>query len=98
LPISHGEGNYICDAETLEGLRSGEAGKVILRYCAEDGGELDAAPNGALDNIAGISNVRGNVFGLMPHPERVIDPVAASNTDGTAFFATLAARLVEVNA
>jgi phosphoribosylformylglycinamidine synthase len=91
LPINHGEGNYFCDTATLAGLRDGSAGRVIVRYCAEDGGDLEpgTAPNGALDNIAGISNAAGTVFGLMPHPERAVDPTSSVTTDGQAFFTTL---------
>ncbi len=98
LPISHGEGNYVCDRETLESLHAGEAGHIVLRYCADDGSESVAAPNGALDNIAGISNAHGNVFGLMPHPERAVDPTTARTTDGTVFFTTLTHTLNEVMA
>ena len=91
LPINHGEGNYYCDTDTLEGLRDGTAGRVILRYCEENGADLPkhGAPNGALDAIAGISNAAGNVFGLMPHPERAVDSTASYTTDGAAFFTTV---------
>ena len=87
LPVNHGEGNYYCDAATLAGLRDGSAGRVILRYTD--------TPNGALDDIAGISNVRGNVFGLMPHPERAVDPLTSYATDGQAFFTTVLTRVAE---
>ena len=90
IPINHGEGNYYCDAATLEGLRDGSAGRVILRYCDEGG-----APNGALDNIAGISNSVGNVFGLMPHPERAVDPATSYSTDGAIFFNSVVSTLAE---
>ena len=75
IPINHNEGNYICDAETLARLDAN--GQVVLRYCEPDGSRAEggSAPNGALDDIAGICNERGNVFGLMPHPERVVDPL-----------------------
>ncbi|MCL2882157.1 MAG: phosphoribosylformylglycinamidine synthase subunit PurQ [Coriobacteriia bacterium] len=97
LPINHGEGNYYCDPSTLEGLRDGTAGRVILRYCEEDGADLPrhGAPNGALDAIAGVSNAAGNVFGLMPHPERAVDPQASYTTDGPAFFTTVLALVTE---
>lgn len=88
IPINHNDGNFICDPETLEALKAND--QVVLRY-AESGG----APNGALDDIAGICNERGNVFGLMPHPERVVDP-AVGGTDGQAFFTTIVRRLAEV--
>ncbi|MCL2332673.1 MAG: phosphoribosylformylglycinamidine synthase subunit PurQ [Actinomycetia bacterium] len=90
LPINHGEGNYYCDATTLAGLRDGSVGRVILRYCDDDG-----APNGALDAIAGISNVAGNVFGLMPHPERAVDPRTSHSTDGRLFFTAVLSALAE---
>ncbi len=95
VPVNHNEGNYYCDAETLARLNDG--GQVVLRYCEPDGTLADggSAPNGALDDIAGICNERGNVFGLMPHPERVVDPVTGG-TDGGAFFTTIARRLAEV--
>ncbi len=94
IPVNHNEGNYICDAETLERLKAN--GQIVLRYCEPDGSVLSgSAPNGALDNIAGICNERGNVFGLMPHPERVVDPLC-SGTDGVSFFNTIVQRLAEV--
>lgn len=95
VPINHNEGNYICDPDTLRRLEAN--GQVVLRYCEEDGSSAEAgsAPNGALDDIAGICNESGNVFGLMPHPERVVDPLTGG-TDGVAFFTSIARRLAEV--
>ena len=95
VPINHNEGNYTCDAQTLERLNGN--GQVIVRYCEADGSTADggSAPNGALDDIAGICNERGNVFGLMPHPERVVDPVSGG-TDGRAFFTTIVNTLARV--
>ena len=89
IPISHNEGNYICDPVTLAALQ--DNGQIVLRYCEPDGSRLPggSAPNGALDDIAGICNERGNVFGLMPHPERVTDGVSGS-TAGAAFFTAIA--------
>jgi phosphoribosylformylglycinamidine synthase len=84
VPINHNEGNYICDAATLARLQANN--QVVLRYVGE-------APNGALDNIAGICNERGNVFGLMPHPERVTDGVSG-NLDGVPFFSALVKEFV----
>jgi phosphoribosylformylglycinamidine synthase I len=94
IPINHNEGNYVCDPATLESLNAN--GLVVLRYCEADGTRAPggSAPNGAIDDIAGICNERGNVFGLMPHPERVCDPLVGG-TDGRAFFTSvfgLAAR------
>jgi phosphoribosylformylglycinamidine synthase len=95
IPINHNEGNYVCDAETLARMEANR--QVVLRYCEPDGsrGEGGSAPNGALDDIAGVCNERGNVFGLMPHPERVVDPVVGG-TDGQRFFTTIVERLARV--
>ncbi|MSP71737.1 MAG: phosphoribosylformylglycinamidine synthase subunit PurQ [Myxococcales bacterium] len=77
LPIAHNEGNYFADDETLNRLE-GE-GQVVFRYCTERGETglpgRPAAPNGAARDIAGVSNVRGNIVGLMPHPERCCEPL-----------------------
>jgi len=95
VPINHNEGNFTCDADTLERINGN--GQVVVRYCEPDGtsAEGGSAPNGSLDDIAGICNERGNVFGLMPHPERVVDPVSGG-TDGQPFFTTVVRRLAEV--
>ena len=87
IPLKNGEGGYIADAETITRLE-GE-GRVVVRY-------LDVNPNGSLNDIAGITNERGNVVGLMPHPEHATEegfgpdtPEAMRNgTDGLAFFAS----------
>ena len=69
MPISHGEGRYYADDATLDELEA--SGRVAFRYCAPDGAVTpEANPNGSLRNIAGIVNERGNVLGMMPHPER----------------------------
>ncbi len=69
VPISHGEGRYYADEATLDELEAN--GQVIFRYCSPEGEPAaDANPNGSLRNIAGIVNQRGNVLGMMPHPER----------------------------
>ncbi|MEW6307840.1 MAG: phosphoribosylformylglycinamidine synthase subunit PurQ [Bacillota bacterium] len=89
LPIAHAEGNYYCGAEVLTELEAN--GQIAFRYCDADGKISAAAnPNGAVGNIAGITNRRGNVLGLMPHPERCCDPVLG-NTDGRLIFASIAA-------
>jgi phosphoribosylformylglycinamidine synthase len=95
LPINHNEGNFVCDAPTLDALKQNK--QVILRYSTSEGGDLEVAPNGALDKIAGICNEGRNVFGLMPHPERVVDPTVGG-IDGQAFFTTVVGRLAEVAA
>ncbi len=91
MPISHGEGRYHVDPATLRRLV--ERDRIVLRYCARDGRLSDAAnPNGSLDHIAGIVNERGNVLGLMPHPERAAEP-AVGGTDGLILLRALADRL-----
>jgi phosphoribosylformylglycinamidine synthase subunit PurQ / glutaminase len=87
LPISHGEGRYVADAATLDALEAG--GRVVLRYADADGAVTDAAnPNGSDRGIAGIVNERGNVLGLMPHPERAAE-AEVGGTDGLRLFASL---------
>lgn len=72
LPIAHGEGRYFADPETLQRIE--DNGQVIFRYTDPDGRVTEEANhNGSLNNIAGVSNERGNVVGLMPHPERAFD-------------------------
>lgn len=87
LPIAHAEGNYFLDAEGLAQLEA--AGQVAFRYCTPEG-ELDpsANPNGACHHIAGILNARGNVLGMMPHPERAMEAVLGS-TDGLKLLSAL---------
>ena len=87
IPIAHGEGCYFADDATLDRLRAN--GQVLLRYCDAQGNIMDDAnPNGSRENIAGIRNEAGNVFGLMPHPERASDPLLGS-TDGLAIFQSI---------
>ena len=78
LPIAHGEGRYQCSKETLRQLQDDDA--IALRYGKN--------PNGSVDDIAGITNPRGNVLGLMPHPERACDP-ATGGVDGRAMLQAL---------
>ena len=80
MPIAHGDGNYVVDPETLSRMR--ENGQILLRYCDAKGDVAqDANPNGSVDNIAGICNEAGNVFALMPHPERCAE-AALGGSDG----------------
>ncbi len=80
LPIAHAEGNYYCTKEDLEWLK-GES-RISIRYCNQEGEPDESSnPNGAIENIAGIVNDKGNVLGMMPHPERASRPVLGS-TDG----------------
>lgn len=87
IPVAHGEGRFHADEATLNELEAN--GQVIFRYCDERG-NIDAAhnPNGAIRNIAGISNKKRNVFGMMPHPERATSQ-ALSNLDGKLVFEIL---------
>jgi phosphoribosylformylglycinamidine synthase len=84
IPIAHGEGRFYGNEKLLDALE--ENGQVIYRYCNEEGDlTADSNPNGSLRNIAGIRNAAGNVFGMMPHPERATSEVLG-NTDGLAVF------------
>ncbi|MGC8751537.1 phosphoribosylformylglycinamidine synthase subunit PurQ [Hydrotalea sp.] len=87
IPIAHGEGRYYASNEVLEELQTNN--QVLFQYCDEAGKVVaDANPNGALQNIAGIKNKAGNVFGMMPHPERASSPLLG-NEDGKKIFALL---------
>ena len=90
MPIAHGEGRYTVDHATLERVE-GE-GLVVFRYVDAAGNATDAANvNGSLDNIAGVRNAAGNVVGLMPHPERALDPLLGSADGRVVFESVLAA-------
>jgi phosphoribosylformylglycinamidine synthase len=91
LPIAHGEGRYYAEQETLEKLE--DNGQILFRYCSVRG-EIDGRsnPNGSLHNIAGITNQKGNVLGMMPHPERASDSLLG-NTDGLGLFAGIISHL-----
>ncbi|KAA1427563.1 phosphoribosylformylglycinamidine synthase subunit PurQ [Nocardioides antri] len=82
IVLKNGEGGFVADADTLARIE-GE-GQVVARY-------LEVNPNGSLDDIAGIANERGNVVGLMPHPEHAVEELTGSGTDGLGFFTSLAA-------
>ncbi|HET8944818.1 MAG TPA: phosphoribosylformylglycinamidine synthase subunit PurQ [Dehalococcoidia bacterium] len=72
IPVSHGEGRYFADDATLDELE--RSGRVAFRYCTAEGEMApEANPNGSIRNIAGIVNERGNVLGMMPHPERAVE-------------------------
>ena len=87
VPISHGEGNYHADESVLDELESN--GQVVLRYCT-DGGEIthQANPNGSVNNIAGVVSSRGNVLGMMPHPERCCEELMGG-VDGAVIFRSI---------
>ena len=80
IPLKNGEGSYQCDEQTLRDLE--ENNRVIARY-------VGVNPNGSRNAIAGITNARGNVVGIMPHPEHAIDPLTGPTSDGLTFFTSL---------
>ncbi len=87
MPIAHMEGNYFIDPEGLKSLQ--DQNQIVFQYCDEKGEVTDTAnPNGALLNIAGICNAKGNVLGLMPHPERVSESLLGG-VDGKKLFESL---------
>lgn len=87
IPIAHHGGNYYADPDTLKALEDNN--RVLLRYCDESGSVTESAnPNGSLDNIAGIINERGNVAGMMPHPERAVEAMLGSE-DGVAILKSI---------
>jgi phosphoribosylformylglycinamidine synthase subunit PurQ / glutaminase len=87
IPIAHGEGNYFTDDATLQSMK--ENGQILFRYCDAEGNITpESNPNGAMENIAGISNKAKNVFGMMPHPERASDN-ELNNTDGKIIFESI---------
>ena len=91
IPIAHGEGRFTAPADVIDEIEANN--QVLYRYATVDGTlSADANPNGSINNIAGITNARGNVMGLMPHPERACDPLLGS-TDGASVFASLALEL-----
>jgi phosphoribosylformylglycinamidine synthase len=87
VPVSHGEGNYFADPDTLAQLE--EEGRVLFRYCDAAGNvTAEANPNGSAKNIAGIVNPAGNVLGMMPHPERSCEALLGSD-DGNLIFQSI---------
>ncbi len=91
MPIAHGEGNYVADASTLDALHDND--QVVWRYTDADGRRTAGAnPNGSVGDIAGICNARGNVVGLMPHPERCSE-AALGGTDGRMVWESVLARV-----
>jgi len=85
IPLKNGEGGYVADEKTLDELE-GE-GRVIARY-------LEINPNGSRRDIAGITNARGNVVGIMPHPEHAVEKLTGPTTDGLEFFTSLLTSLI----
>ncbi|NED99401.1 phosphoribosylformylglycinamidine synthase subunit PurQ [Phytoactinopolyspora halotolerans] len=85
IPLKNGEGGYVADEATLDRLETD--GRVVARY-------LDVNPNGSYRDIAGVTNERGNVVGLMPHPEHAVEELTGPGTDGLGFFASVLESLV----
>jgi phosphoribosylformylglycinamidine synthase subunit PurQ / glutaminase len=87
IPIAHGEGNFFADSKVLKAIEDND--QVLFRYCTEDGKITEESnPNGSASNIAGITNLKKNVFGMMPHPERASD-FELENTDGREIFESI---------
>lgn len=87
IPVAHGEGRYFASNDVLNTLDKN--GQIIYRYCNENGEvTTESNPNGATNSIAGIRNEAGNVFGMMPHPERACSEIL-NNVDGKKVFSTL---------
>ena len=84
IPVKNGEGRYVADVRTLDALEA--EGRVIAYY--------DGNPNGSLRDIAGICNERGNVVGIMPHPEHAVEELTGPSTDGLGFFTSVLTTLV----
>jgi phosphoribosylformylglycinamidine synthase subunit PurQ / glutaminase len=92
MPISHGDGNYFADPSTLSDIEA--HGQVVFRYCDAEGRVTpESNPNGSVSAIAGLRNRRGNVFGLMPHPERCSEGILGGD-DGRGVFESLVGALV----
>ena len=87
INIAHNEGNYFTDTNHLDELK--KENLIAFKYCDENGNaNTQANPNGSLENIAGIFNLKKNILGMMPHPERMIDEII-SNKDGVNLFSSL---------
>jgi phosphoribosylformylglycinamidine synthase subunit PurQ / glutaminase len=84
IPLKNGEGGFVADVPTLERLEGD--GRIVFRYAGKN-------PNGSYRAIAGITNERGNVVGLMPHPEHAIEEGFGPSTDGLAFFTSVLSRV-----
>jgi len=86
VPLKNGEGGYVADVHTLDELEG--QGRVVARYLGDN-------PNGSYRGIAGVTNPRGNVVGLMPHPEHAIEPGYGPSVDGLGFFSSVLTRLAQ---
>ncbi|MGA0276261.1 MAG: phosphoribosylformylglycinamidine synthase subunit PurQ [Dehalococcoidia bacterium] len=96
IPMSHGEGNYQADAATIERLEGN--GQVVFRYADASGNVTEEVnPNGSINNIAGIINERGNVLGMMPHPEKACEALIGGD-DGNVIFSSMIDSLATATA
>jgi len=86
IPLKNGEGGYVADDRTLDSLEA--EGRVVARYLHDN-------PNGSYRDIAGITNDRGNVVGLMPHPEHAVEQLTGPSLDGLGFFSSVISQLVD---
>lgn len=86
IPLKNGEGSFQCDDQTLSMLES--EGRIIARYVGEN-------PNGSRNLIAGITNERGNIVGLMPHPEHAVEDLCGPGSDGIGFFTSVLKAMVK---
>jgi phosphoribosylformylglycinamidine synthase I len=97
IPVKHGEGQFVARDEELRQIE--DEGLVVFRYASRDGvADDEHNPNGAVDHIAGIRNARGNVVGLMPHPEHAVDPDVGPTGGQPLFVSLLAAAIAGVSA
>lgn len=93
VPIAHGDGNYFADAETINELKKNN--QIVFKYSSATGEVTDEFnPNGTIENIAGIINKKGNILGMMPHPERSCDPLLG-NTDGQEIFKSIISNFIK---
>ena len=93
IPISHGEGNYQADKNTINKLE--EENRVIFRYSSRSGDTSEKYnPNGSINNIAGIINDAGNILGMMPHPEKACEKIIGSD-DGLGIFSSIISSMVK---
>ena len=91
IPIAHNDGRFFCDEETLKRLKKN--GQIVFRYCTPEGEVTEEAnPNGSVENIAGIVSERGNVLGMMPHPERASEKLLGSE-DGLLIWRSILSTL-----
>ena len=92
IPISHGEGNYQAETNIINKLE--DENRIIFRYSSSDGDlNEDSNPNGSINNIAGITNKKGNVLGMMPHPEKACEKLIGGD-DGLGIFKSVIKKVI----